>query len=1364
MASPSGNPNPTPNQPFELNRLFKQHPPASSAAPNPNHHPAPSGIFPGAAAPAPHHGVVVPPPMTSGGGPYSYPPATPPFHRGPYLPPYPNDPHLAFAVNPNPPAAAAAPDPAGARLMQLLGNTAPTHLESAVSMPMPSEFSAAAAAAAPAAPLPAMPSAPPARMPSSSSSKMPRGRLLGPGDRAVHDVDSRLPGEAQPPQLEVTPITKYTSDPGLVLGRQIAVNRTYIVYGLKLGNIRVLNINTALRSLLRGHTQRVTDMAFFAEDVHRLASASVDGRIYVWKIDEGPDEQNKPQITGKIEIAIQIVGDAETYHPRICWHSHKQEILFVGIANCVLKIDTTKVGRGMDFSREEPLKCPLDKLVDGVHLVGKHDADITDLSLSQWMTTRLASASKDGMVKIWDDRKSVPLSVLKPHDGQAVYSVSFLTAPEHPQHINLITAGPLNREVKIWASTNDEGWLLPSDSETWRCTQTLELVSSLEHRFEEAFFNQVAVLPQASLILLANAKKNAIYAVHVEYGPDPASTRLDYIADFTVAMPILSLTGTHESQLDTDQIVQVYCVQTMAIQQYGLELSLCLPPTADNPGFGRDPAISHVYERPPAEVTVVESSKETSLIDSSVVGPTKPASNNQALGNTFETSHPNASIHYDTVKFVINISPALFAYAEANVPSQVQSTTPPSSIDLGYLEEGALRRGPSRGPSLGDRDIDPSSLDYSSKKRMDSDGASGQGSFGRKDSFGKEEPRGSQGDGTKTSDPRPMFKAGGNATHLITPSEIISGVLSSPETIATGSSQNVEVDAKHVDGRKSEQSVELEAVKETQIVHEKRERPPKTAEQTVNTISERLVTTDKYSVEDSQSRSADGSVSALLKHPSGAGDENTVSEAPEKTSDGYASRNLQLTLATKEEKVLHPQVSGQLSPSTSTYNSADSSHEPPSNVNPPIDNVPQAGIQETLQQLMAMHSDLQKQLSTIVSAPIAKEGKRIETSLGRNMEKSIKANIDAMWARFQEENAKHEKAERERMQHITTLITTAVNKDIPVMLEKSLKKEISSVGPAVARTTAPIIEKSLSSAVSDSLQKVLGDKVVNQLDKSLSTKLEATVARQIQTQFHTSAKQALQDALRSSFESTIIPAFEQSCKTMFEQVDGAFQKGMSEHGAAIRQQVATAHTPLARTLRETIASASSINQGLASELLDGQRKLLALVSSGGSLSHNTSVLQPSNGPVASLPEVDAPLDPVKELSRLISERKFDEAFTMALQRSDVSIVSWLCSQVDLHELCRMNPIPLNQGVLLALFQQLACDIVNDTPRKLEWMTAVAVAITPTDPMIAVHVRPIFEQVYGVLNHQRSLPASSSSEATNIRLIMHVINSVLLTYK
>ncbi|KAL5207669.1 hypothetical protein ABZP36_032104 [Zizania latifolia] len=1334
MATPSGNPNPNtyPGTPFEISMLFK---------PLPNPAPAAAPIIPSTTA--------GPPPPS---GTYSYPPATPPFHRPPFLN-YPQDPlpHMPRPVisfpmpspsanpgaNPN-----AAPGPNhGARLMQLLGNSGPTQLESTVSMPPPSsEF-----AAAQQPPLPAMPSAPPARMLSSTSSKVPRGRLLGGGDRAVHDVDSRLQGEAQPPQLEVTPITKYTSDPGLVLGRQIAVNKTYIVYGLKLGNIRLLNINTALRSLLRGHTQRVTDMAFFAEDVHHLASASVDGRIYVWRIDEGPDDDGKPQITGKVEIAIQIVGDAESYHPRICWHSHKQEILFVGIGNCVLRIDTTKVRRGRDLSAEEPVKCHLDKLIDGVRLVGKHGDDVTDLSLSQWMTTRLASGSKDGTVKIWDDRKPVPLSILKPHDGQAVYSVAFLRAPDRPDHINLITAGPLNREVKIWASANEGGYLLPSDSESWNCTQTLELVSSLVLRVEEAFFNQVTVLPQASIILLANAKKNAIYAVHVEYGMDPASTRLDYIADFTVAMPILSLTGTHESQPGGEQVVQVYCVQTMAIQQYGLDLSLCLPPTTDTSGLGREPSVSRVYETP-LEVVGAESTMGTSFTDSySVSAPSKPSTVDQSTELDPKPSAPPLTC------------------TEGDGPAHLPSVFLASSMD------------PSApGVSLGnrDREIDQSTFDYAMNRSMEPDILSRQDTPIRKDSFGKDAPRDGHGDVTMLPNPHLMFKAGGNATHLVTPSEIISGALSSTESNPIAKSDGVkiqdsadsgphmaEAERKRINEHRFDQNLDLEV---GQAVCHNTEKAHISSEQTVKMISERSVTTDKYSVEESQPP-CDRAVS---EH-TGAASESVMKklvEVPERSDYSPATVEQSSSYIKEKEKIMHPQASGQSSPSMSTFNSTESSREPSSSAYPSVDSFPEVAMEGMLQQLIAMHKDLQKQLGTIVTAPLAKEGKRIEASLGRNMEKSIKANLEMLWARFQEENAKREKVERERMQQMISLITNSISKDLPVTLEKSLKKEISSLGPVVARAITPIIEKCSVSAVADSIQKAVGDRVVNQLDKSVSAKLEATVTRQIQVQFHTSVKQALQDALRTSLESSLVPAFEKSCKTMFEQVDSAFQKGMSEHTVAIQQQVEAAHTPLVQTLKDTISSASSITQSFTAELLDGHRILLALLESGNAKAHNTNVLQPSNGSMAGPPEVEAPLDPMKELGRLISERKFDEAFTMALQRSDLSIVSWLCSQVDLRALCSMAPVPLNQGVLLALLQQLAVDIATETSRKVQWMTDVAMAINPTDPVIAMHVRPIFEQVYNALVHQRSLPTTSPADSTSIRLFMHVINSVLLSYK
>lgn len=94
----------------------------------------------------------------------------------------------------------------------------------------------------------------------------------------------------------------------------------------------------------------------------------------------------------------------------------------------------------------------------------------------------------------------------------------------------------------------------------------------------------------------------------------------------------------------------------------------------------------------------------------------------------------------------------------------------------------------------------------------------------------------------------------------------------------------------------------------------------------------------------------------------------------------------------------------------------------------------------------------------------------------------------------------------------------------------------------------------------------------------------------------------------------------------------------------------------------------------------------------------------------------------------------------------------------------MVPLPLSQGVVLSLLQQLACDINNDMSRKIAWMTDVATAIIPSDPMITMHVRPIFEQVYQILSHQRSLPTMTGADLSSIRLLLHVINSMLTTCK
>ncbi|GKV18851.1 hypothetical protein SLEP1_g29178 [Rubroshorea leprosula] len=1243
----------------------------------------------------------------------------------------------------------------------------------------------------------AVPSAPPLTMPGGGptpvrllSSKLPKGRHLI-GSNLVYDIDKRMQGEVQP-QLEVTPITKYASDPGLVLGRQIAVNRNYICYGLKLGNIRILNINTALRSLLRGHTQRVTDMAFFAEDVHLLASASVDGRIFVWKINEGPDEEDKAQILGKVVIAIQMVGQGESVHPRVCWHPHKQEILMVAVGNRILKIDTMKGGKNEGFSAEEPLNCSIDKLIDGVQLVGKHDGEITELSMCQWLTTRLASASIDGTVKIWEDRKALPLAVLRPHDGHPVNSATFLTSPHRPDHIVLLTGGPLNREVKIWASASEEGWLLPSEAESWQCTQTLELRSSAETKVEDAFFNQVVALPRAGLFLLANAKKNAIYAIHIDYGPNPAATRMEYIAEFTVTMPILSLTGTSDSLPGGEHTVQVYCVQTQAIQQYALDLSQCLPPPLENMELEKtDSNFPPMFDASnPDGSAAMESShgsKSNEMPAANSIPMPPILSSNSESAHITSLPERLASTELTTLPEVTTsgLENKASAVPSNSTSENLHSASPsvPLSPRLSQKSSGL------RSPSNTDHGGDHSMADYSVDHRVDAAKESKAEMPSLGDNLQKSDKNIVQNDISMVPDPPVVFK---HPTHLVTPSEILSTATSSPDTVKLSQGMNagdvmiqdvvisndaesVEVDVKVVGDMGSDQNKETECPRDSPIIAEKKEKAFFSQASDLGIQMARDCCVETYNVEGAQQASDVGVSGPAEKHAIGnEGEEQNLSkDVPAKVGDSEthvtASHPPASAAKGKKQKGKNSQVSGPPSPTQSPYNSTDSSNEPgcSSGATSSDAALPQLmGMQDMIEQLVNMQKEMQKQMNTIVSTPVNKEGKRLEASLGRSVEKVIKANMDALWARFQEENAKHEKLERDRTQQIINLLTNCINKDLPGIFEKTLKKEIATVGPVVARMITPILEKSIASAITESFQKGVGEKAANQLEKSVSSKLEATVARQIQAQFQTSGKQALQDALRSCLEASIVPAFEMSCKSMFEQIDATFQKGLIKHTTAAQQQFESAHSPLAIALRDAINSATSVTQTLSGELADGQRKLLAIAAAGAnSKAGNPLVTQLSNGPLGGLHEMPEPqLDPTKELSRLIAERKYDEAFTAALHRSDVTIVSWLCSQVDLQLILSMVPLPLNQGVLLALLQQLACDINNETSKKLAWMTDVAVAINPSDPVIAMHVRPIFEQVYQILSHQRSLPTISPSEGSSIRLLIHVINSVLMSYK
>ncbi|KAM5552770.1 hypothetical protein ABKV19_025138 [Rosa sericea] len=416
--------------------------------------------------------------------------------------------------------------------------------------------------------------------------------------------------------------------------------------------------------------------------------------------------------------------------------------------------------------------------------------------------------------------------------------------------------------------------------------------------------------------------------------------------------------------------------------------------------------------------------------------------------------------------------------------------------------------------------------------------------------------------------PPTMFKY---PTHLITPSEILMAASSSENTNPIDS--NTEGDAKIQDVlvKSDVGNPEMEVKVASDLGIEM-------AQDCCAITSESYIT--------DEARQGDGaSMSEPLAQPH-SGEEDQDLSTKDVSGSATATTTLQLqtpNAKSRKQKWKNMQASGPSSPSPGVLNSIEPSNEAGGSSSPPSG---EAAFPQIMKELMTMPKELQKQMTMMVTVPITNEGKRLEAALGRSMEKAVKANNIALRALSQEENAKNEKLLRDRTQQVTGLI---VNKDFPVMLEKMVKNEIAAVGPAIVRAISPATEKTIPLVISDCFQRGVGDKAVNQLEKSVNSKLEATVSRQIEAQFQTSGKQALQDALKSSMEASVVPAFEKSCKAMFEQVDATFQKVMVEHSTVAQQHFESAHSPLAHALREAISSASSVTQTLSGELADGQR-------------------------------------------------------------------------------------------------------------------------------------------------------------------------------
>ena len=126
---------------------------------------------------------------------------------------------------------------------------------------------------------------------------------------------------------------------------------------------------------------------------------------------------------------------------------------------------------------------------------------------------------------------------------------------------------------------------------------------------------------------------------------------------------------------------------------------------------------------------------------------------------------------------------------------------------------------------------------------------------------------------------------------------------------------------------------------------------------------------------------------------------------------------------------------------------------------------------------------------------------------------------------------------------------------------------------------------------------------------------------------------------------------------------------------------------------------------------------------------------------------------------------FEGAFTKALGLSSVDLVAWTCSRAGRGA----RPSSPRAGRAVAGRAALAgaalsSDLEEEPELKIAWIRDAALAIDPSDAALAARMRPILEAVFAGLHACATAPETPAPVKNDLRLCIHVVNSLLTACK
>ncbi|XP_077542096.1 enhancer of mRNA-decapping protein 4 homolog Ge-1 isoform X3 [Haemaphysalis longicornis] len=378
-------------------------------------------------------------------------------------------------------------------------------------------------------------------------------------------------------------------------------------------------------------------------------------------------------------------------------------------------------------------------------------------------------------------------------------------------------------------------------------------------------------------------------------------------------------------------------------------------------------------------------------------------------------------------------------------------------------------------------------------------------------------------------------------------------------------------------------------------------------------------------------------------------------------------------------------------------------------------------------------------------------------------------------------------------------------------LEKQMGSMAETIGTILAahleRTTAAEVKNSVVPTVAKILDLTRCD-ISRRLEttevfirESLAKAVKSKVVTEAVTQaVHTAVQTNVQTACREILQNTLVPSVERLCQNLFLQVNETFQKGTREflqqsrhlvekqsearveelvkavqvvvesslQGFLHEHQAALAPPDLRVPLVEATAQGLQGLQATLLQALSSQQEVLAAglrQDVQAALRESVAAAAAEGAAAAARSSAATPIplaDPhlvMKQITQLLRQGHYNMAFQQALSVADLSTVVTTCELVTPETIFGQYPCPLQQPVLLSLIQQLCADLTSNSDIKLKFLEEAVLSLDKDNAVTKEHVAVILTQLCQKLN--KFLLGKPSHELGRSAKRLHLVAQSLL---